>query len=299
MVIGGCSTEQVSTTSPPGGQPGIESTAPEDRLAEVWPELLDLWNEATAYRAEGVIDDEFIRLTGRVDRVFASAGFYGERGGFETGALKEMFRIVLRTAIRERPKDVRLKWRVIATTDPQSKPLPGEVALVVSVRGSTKNEKRPFSGTRLTTDQSPAWVRVRMLALANALVKGDAYPHPTKPDADMVRKTKSLIREVRSDDRAQRDAATKKMMSEPDLALSLLRGIAKAEDAELRSRIQLVLGIGHTPWEGAESQVRGNFNVPTRRAPVGLSVCRQCGHMSPMPGACPTCKIPLTPTGGK
>src|SRR5690242_6594533 len=117
--------------------------APQDeaRLREAWPKLADAWKAIAEYKApagSGELDDEFLKVAGRLRDAFEAGGLFTEEGEYAPLALKAFIKVRARALAPSGSSPWDGRGRVIirrvrvAGGMPGAPPVPGAPAPVES-----------------------------------------------------------------------------------------------------------------------------------------------------------------------
>lgn len=247
-----------------------------DRLRTAWPRLVEAWRMMEDYKGgESALDDPAVLAMGKLHAAFEAAGFLEGDLEFDRAALKQLFQARYKIKIERvvRPPgsgggSVVQSGATFILEEDGATPAPtsfGFDTLLASVsklaelraKGLDHEDnvleevvvvRKSLKAFRLMADDTPAWLGRRLVTLSRALLSGDAYPEPAKASDDQARTIRAWIADLANDGLEIREAATRALLKDGEAARPFLREALKGQDAEVVSRVKLILGVGHRPW---------------------------------------------------
>lgn len=259
----------------------------EGRLKEAWPGLVEAWKSLDAHKAadSDPMSDDNLRLLGKVHKAFEAAGFMESAPGFGSGSLKQFIRLRGEKALGgasnsssrrfhavEGGGGVILEWHEGGELGVRRKsdgaPLDKLLASLAKL-GELKDKgvddddniqdelaaaRKSFKDLSLTTDDTPLWLRRRLLKTAHALVLGQAYPEMAGATEEQAAQIKGWIADLGHETLETRDKASRELCKWGEQAHPLLVEASKATDPEVAARAQKILGVGHNPWKDAAAR---------------------------------------------
>jgi hypothetical protein len=254
----------------------------EARLKEGWPKLVEVWKAVDAYKPAadaGPLDDEYLKLMGKIHGAFESAGLYSAEGEYLPQAMKAFVKTRARDLAGSGAYSNRAQWfraariRIVAAgadsapaeTDPMSSLLASLKKLQTleqaklddeeNVQDELATARKSLKALGITADNTPSALRRRVLRLVRALALGEAYPEPASATEEQAKQFRAWIADLGSDSIETREKATVEFRRASEASLPFLREALKSTDAEVTARARTLLGIGHAPWKTAGQQV--------------------------------------------
>ncbi len=237
----------------------------QDPLQDGFPKLQEAWKtvgeaRAKKEKASGLTDD-LIRAFGKVAAAYEAAGLFDEDAGFEARAMK---RLLNRRASALLPASGDTRYYAIAALNRargEAAPVDGlerfEKAIAklaeLKAKGADDEDnvqevmvdaRKALKDLGLVRDEQPQWQRRRVLAVARALVTGDAYPARARATPEQEKRVKELIVQLGDSELERRDEATRELDKLGEPAVPLLQEALKHADSEVRERAKKLLGIG-------------------------------------------------------
>jgi len=265
----------------------------EARLKEAWPKLADAWKAVSEYKAPqgaAVLDDEFLKVVGKVRDGFEAAGFFTEEGEYLPFALKSFVKARGRALAPTGGSDLFRGAMIIrrirvgapggAPGQPDAAPaIEGDPmgALLTALQklkdlkqGGLDDEdnvqdelvtaRKAVKVLGITSDDTPPALRRRIFTLIRSLALGEAYPEPARATEEQAKQIRALISELGHESIETRDKATKELLRAGEGSLPIIREALKSPDAEVVSRARRLLGVGHAPWKAVKNQQFGEFH---------------------------------------
>jgi hypothetical protein len=248
----------------------------ESRLKEGWPTLVEVWKAVEAYKPAadaGPLDDEYLKLMGRIHGAFESAGLYSAEGEYLPQAMKAFVKTRARDLAGTGAYSNRAQWfraariRIVAAgadsapaeTDPMNSLLASLKKLQTLEQAKLDDEenvqeelataRKSLKALGITADETPPALRRRALRLIRALALGEGYPEPATSTEDQAKQFRAWISDMGHESIETREKATAELRKAGEPALPLLREALKSGDAEVAARSRSLLGIGHAPWK--------------------------------------------------
>lgn len=248
------------------------STPDEDRLREAWPLLVETWNALDARSTPlDPMDDNSLRLWGKVHTSFSTGGFIEENPSFEAAAVKQLFlrflslksvaiemsgpgeagaRITYRPFLPQVRKIRELKERGLDDEDN-----------LQEARGELATRLKEL---KVIADDTPLWLRRRVVTLASALALGEPFPAPPRASGEESLHIRAWIGDLESEHPDVREAAIRSLLKSGEVAQPQLREALANGASKTVESVKRILGIGHAPWTG-ESK-------PTQRLEFGNQI---------------------------
>lgn len=256
----------------------------EARLKDAWPKLSDAWKAVVEYKAPaatGELDDDFLKVAGKLRDAFEAGGLFVEEGEYAPLALKAFIKVRARALVpsgsafwdnRARVAIVR-RIRVLGgapgapAAPDQAVPVESDPmgALLRSLgklrdlkQGGLDDEenvqdemvtvRKALKILGITADETPAALRRRIFSLIRSLALGEAYPESPKATEEQAKQFRAWIAELGHESIETREKATKELLRAGEASLPFVREALKGGDAEIVARARQLLGIGHAPW---------------------------------------------------
>ena len=248
----------------------------EARLKEGWPKLVEVWKAVEAYKPApeaGLLDDEYLKLMGKIHGAFEAAGLYGGEGEYLPQAMKAFVKTRARDLAGSGAYSNRAQWfraarvRLVLGADEartmDSDPMGSLLASLKklqtleqaklddeeNVQDELATARKSLKALGITADETPPALRRRALRLIRALSLGEAYPEPAAATEDQAKQFRAWIADMGHESIETREKATVELRRAGEAALPLLREALKSTDAEVAARARSLLGIGHAPWK--------------------------------------------------
>jgi len=276
----------------------------EARLKEAWPKLADAWKAVAEYKVpagSGELDDEFLKVAGKLRDAFEAGGLFVEDGEYAPLALKAFIKVRARALAPSgvsswdgRGARIAILRRVVAGGMPGAPPVPGAPVPVESnpmgalLRSLEKLKELKVGGLDdeenvqdemvtvrkalkllgITADETPAALRRRIFSLIRALALGEAYPEWPKATEEQAKQFRAWVSELGNESIEAREKATKELLRAGEASLPFVREALKGADAEIIARARQLLGIGHAPWKTVRPQQSMDWGVETLVVPA-------------------------------
>jgi len=255
----------------------------ENSLEKGWPVLQEAWRAIESNKHQnGIADDNFIRLMGAIHDAYKAAGFFEKEMSFEAAAFKQLFTQRMKRTLPAQKHNTReaMIMEMMMNQGLNGKEnnsshfsfgLESLLASIVKLRSLKKRNlddednvadektivRKSLKGLKMMSDETPLWIRRRLVLLTTGFLEGGSYPQPAKPSPELLGKIKSWMEELSSEDIQTREKAVKNLMKHGEPAGPLLRKMMQTKDPETLDQVKRILGIGHEPWK-ASAQSKGN-----------------------------------------
>lgn len=123
-----------------------------------------------------------------------------------------------------------------------------EAARVDDAKKSASRMREAMKEMHLTNSRTPAWLAERTQLLVETLITGKGYPSPNAVTETEQRDLKDDIKALGAEEYAEREAAFTRLLSGGGKVEQALWARLKDRDREVSSRIAVILGVGHRPW---------------------------------------------------
>jgi hypothetical protein len=265
----------------------------EGRLKESWPKLVDAWKTVEAYKAQPAraeLDDEYIKLMGRLHDAFEAGGLYDAGGEYAPLAVKAFVKARARGLAPSNAGMLDFRAKVafvrragqggeVVSGDPMTTFLESIKKLRElkksglddddNVQDELATARKALKALGITSDGTLAPLRRRALALVRALALDEGYPEPPKATEEQGKQIREWIGELGHEAIESRDKATQELIRAGEAALPFVREALKSADAEVVARARRLLGVGHAPWTEAKSQ-EGHDTIWTIDVPMAV-----------------------------
>jgi len=244
----------------------------EARLKEAWPKLAEAWKAIESYKptpAAAGLDDEFLKVAGKLHEAFESGGLYGTEGEYVPQAFKNFMRARARGLIGGGSSYAATKSVALAEyqygSGASSPPMKSFLDAVAKLRTLEKNgladednltdelvtARKALKALAITSDATPGPLRRRVFSLLRALALGEPYPEPAKATEEQAKQFRAWVAELGHEELEKRETAMKELLRAGESSLPIVREGLKAGDAEVTVRVRRLLGFGHAPWKEA------------------------------------------------
>jgi hypothetical protein len=279
----------------------------EARLKEAWPKLADAWKAVVEYKAPaatGELDDQFLKVAGKLRDAFEAGGLFVEEGEYAPLALKAFIKVRARAlapsgasfwdgrggriAVVRRfrvggvaPGAPAVPDQVVPVeSDPMGALLRSLGMLRVLKQGGLDDEenvqdemvtvRKALKLLAITADETPAALRRRVFSLIRALALGEAYPESPKATEEQGKQYRAWIAELGNESIETREKATKELLRAGEASLPFVREALKGGDAEIVARARQLLGIGHAPWKTVRAPQPSEWGMDILVAPAAI-----------------------------
>ncbi|HEY3225617.1 MAG TPA: hypothetical protein VGK61_01320 [Planctomycetota bacterium] len=278
----------------------------EARLKDAWPKLSDAWKAVAEYKVPagtGELDDEFLKVAGKLRDAFEAGGLFVEEGEYAPLALKAFIKVRARALAPSgasfwdgRGGRVAVFRRlrvaggapgapdqaVAVESDPMGALLRSLGKLKDLKQGGLDDEenvqdemvtvRKALKLMAITADETPAALRRRIFSLIRALALGEAYPESPKATEEQAKQFRAWIAELGHESIETREKATKELLRAGEASLPFVREALKVGDAEIVARARQLLGIGHAPWKTARIAQTSEWGMDIIVAPAAVEV---------------------------
>ncbi len=239
----------------------------ENRLRDAWPKLVDAWRAVDQQKPDAdALSDERLKLMNKVHAAFEAAGWLDAQPEFTPAALKQLFK--LRQGGDAAQQGARFWLAEKLQADGVASHRGSLGTLLESVRKLKELKDKglddednvqdlmaairtSFKQLHLTADDTPVWLRRRLVTLAQALVLGEAYPEPARATDAQAKQIQTWVADLGAAELETRDTAARDLAKAGEVAAPFLREALKSPDKEVGERAKKLLGIGHEPWKVA------------------------------------------------
>ncbi|HEY3225616.1 MAG TPA: hypothetical protein VGK61_01315 [Planctomycetota bacterium] len=250
----------------------------EARLRDAWPKLAETWKSIESYKPSsgtGELDDEFLKVAGKLHEAFEAGGLYGSEGEYVPAALKNFIKARTRGLVAGGSPhamnraaglaDFQFGYGAGGASLAPMRAFLDAVARLSSLEKSGLADednvmdelvtaRKALKGLAITSDATPGPLRRRVFSLLRALALGEPYPEPAKATEEQAKQFRAWISELGHEEIETREKAMKELLRAGEASLQFLREALKGGDAEIVSRARKLLGFGHAPWAEAKAQ---------------------------------------------
>jgi hypothetical protein len=222
-------------------------TQDENRVRQAWPKLTDAWRAIDQIKADDSdpMSDEHLKAMNKIHAAFQAAGWLDTQPEYAPGALKQLFKLRQSSEPVRKQKTQQLVAAVQKLKELKDKGLDDEDTVQDAMTAIRALLKERY----VTADDTPAWLKRRLITLTRTLVLDEAYPEPAKASEEQARQVRAWIVGLGAEDPETRDAASRDLAEAGEIAAPFLREALSSADKEVTVRASKLLGIGHAPWK--------------------------------------------------